>query len=357
MAEPDEEAAQLAELATGVRDQDDLERDIGRQADQLLSKQADERDQKRLDKTQKDRDRLDAQVRRLEQKLTEFGNHATKQKIRAEVEHYKVQIETADNDLEQIRKRMAERQQNGQEIVEGTTEEENAKRLPGESHREFLIRTGKITPFSKVGGSLLRTSSSLGDVLMDAEEEEENAEIDGTPDDAEMQAAEPRSHRNLLAPGFETDAELAQRLQEEEFASQRPSKRRRLGSRKEQPSEKQTPTQSAGSQDDEESEAEFIPDTTPPPDRTPRKTKVTEDLTGIDDGNESVYKKRLSGWVTRRRAARDDSTVDNGEEEEWHLPHPTRTDTIFEGGLHIPGDIYPALFDYQKTGVQWLWEL
>ena len=114
MAELDEEAAQLAELATGVRDQDDLERDIGRQADQLLSKQADERDQKRLDKTQKDRDRLDAQVRRLEQKLTEFGNHATKQKIRAEVEHYKVQIETADNDLEQIRKRMAERQQNGQ---------------------------------------------------------------------------------------------------------------------------------------------------------------------------------------------------------------------------------------------------
>lgn len=357
MAEPDEEAAQLAELATGVRDQDDLERDIGRQADQLLSKQADERDQKRLHKTQKDRDRLDAQVRRLEQKLTEFGNHATKQKIRAEVEHYKAQIDTADNDLEQIRKRMAERQQNGQEMGEGTAEEESSKRLPGESHREFLIRTGKITPFSKVGGSLLRTSSSLGDVLMDAEEEEEDAEIDGTPDGAEMQAAEPRSHRNLLAPGFETDAELAQRLQEEEFASQRPAKRRRLGSRREQPSEKQSETQRAGSQDDEESEAEFIPDTTPPPDRTPRKTKVPEDLTGIDDGNESVYKKRLGGWVTRRRAARDDSTVDNGEEEEWHLPHPTRADTVLESGLHIPGDIYPALFDYQKTGVQWLWEL
>jgi len=214
MAEPDEEAAQLAELATGVRDQDDLERDIGRQADQLLSKQADERDQKRLDKTQKDRDRLDAQVRRLEQKLTEFGNHAIKQKIRAEVEQCKVQIESADNDLEQIRKRMAERQQNGQETGEGTAEEESSKRLPGESHREFLIRTGKITPFSKVGGSLLRTSSSLGDVLMDAEEEEDDADIDGTPDAAEMQTSEPMSHRNLLAPGFETDAELAQRLQE-----------------------------------------------------------------------------------------------------------------------------------------------
>ncbi|KAM0703367.1 hypothetical protein Q7P35_009306 [Cladosporium inversicolor] len=357
MAKPDEEAARLAELATGVRDQDDLERDIGRQADQLLSKQADERDQKRLDKTQKDRDRLDTQLRQLEHKLTEFGNHATKQKIRAEVEYCKAQIEATDNDLEQIRKRMAERQHAREEIGEGTAEEESSsKRLPGESHREFLIRTGKITPFSKVGGSLLRTSSSLGDVLMDAEEEDADAEIDGTPDAAEI--VEPMSHRNLLAPGFETDAELAQRLQDEEIASLRPAKRRRLGSRREPLSETGVaPTLSAGSQDDEESEAEFMPDSTPPPDRTSRKTKVPEDLTGIDDGNESVYKKRLSGWVARRCAARDDGAISNSGEEEWHLPHPTRADTVLEGGLRIPGDIYPALFDYQKTGVQWLWEL
>lgn len=359
MAEPDDEAAQLAELATGVRDQDDLERDIGRQADQLLLKQADERDQKRLDKTQKDRDRLDAQVRRLEQKLTEFGNHATKTKLRAEVEHFKAQIESADNDLEQIRKRMDERKQTEEQAQngDGTVEEENSKRLPGESHREFLIRTGKITPFSKVGGSLLRTSSSLGDVLMDAEQEDDEADNDGTSDAGEMQAAEPRSHRNLLAPGFETDAELAQRLQDEEFASQRPAKRRRLESRKHQLTEiTETSETPSGKSQDEDTEADFIPDTTPPPERSAQKTKTPEDLTGIDDGNESVYQKRLNGWVTRRRAARDDGTSAD-HEEEWHLPHPTREDTTMEGGLRIPGDIYPALFDYQKTGVQWLWEL
>jgi DNA excision repair protein ERCC-6 len=347
MAEPDDEAAQLAELATGVRDQDDLERDIGRQADQLLQKQADERDQKRLDKTQRDRDRLEAQVRRLEQKLSDFGNHATKQKIRAEVEHLKAQIESADSDLEGIRKRMAERKET-EGPGEGLAEDENSKRLPGESHREFLIRTGKITPFSKVGGSLLRTSSSLGDVLMDAEQEDGDAEDDEIPDTAETQ---PMSHRNLLAPGFETDAELAQRLQEEEFASQRPTKRRRLESRRQQHVEEP----SAPSQN-EESETEFIPDTTPPPNHTPRKTKDPEDLTGIDDGIESVYQHRLSGWISRRRAAREDGSL--GESgEEWHQPHPTRADTLLEGGLRIPGDIYPALFDYQKTGVQWLWEL
>lgn len=45
------------------------------------------------------------------------------------------------------------------------------------------------------------------------------------------------------------------------------------------------------------------------------------------------------------------------EDEEWHLPHPVRPDTNFEGGYRISGDVYPSLFDYQKTGVQWLWEL
>ncbi|VAH57067.1 unnamed protein product [Triticum turgidum subsp. durum] len=30
---------------------------------------------------------------------------------------------------------------------------------------------------------------------------------------------------------------------------------------------------------------------------------------------------------------------------------------ILEGGLRIPGSVYTQLFDYQKVGVQWLWEL
>lgn len=30
---------------------------------------------------------------------------------------------------------------------------------------------------------------------------------------------------------------------------------------------------------------------------------------------------------------------------------------ILEGGLRIPGSVYGQLFDYQKVGVQWLWEL
>ena len=27
-------------------------------------------------------------------------------------------------------------------------------------------------------------------------------------------------------------------------------------------------------------------------------------------------------------------------------------DVVFEGGLHVPGDLHARLFDYQKTGVR-----
>lgn len=114
-----------------------------------------------------------------------------------------------------------------------------------------------------------------------------------------------------------------------------------------------------------------------------------EDGVGMDDGNEQLYQGRLENWVRRRSEARRKANVREGampskesgtaeaskaadgegidgnagnnesmeEEEEWYMPHPTRSDTEFEGGYRIPGDIYPSLFDYQKTGVQWLWEL
>ena len=51
-----DEESRLRALATDVRNQDDLERDIGRQADQLLTEQANERDQKRLEKTRADKE-------------------------------------------------------------------------------------------------------------------------------------------------------------------------------------------------------------------------------------------------------------------------------------------------------------
>ena len=67
-----DEAFRLKDLATGVRDQDDLERDISRQADQLLTSQANERDQKRLEKTVAEKEYVGCPVR-LFTDLTPMG--------------------------------------------------------------------------------------------------------------------------------------------------------------------------------------------------------------------------------------------------------------------------------------------
>lgn len=51
-----DEASRLEELQADVRNQDDLERDITRQADQLLVEQADERDSRRLERTSREKE-------------------------------------------------------------------------------------------------------------------------------------------------------------------------------------------------------------------------------------------------------------------------------------------------------------
>lgn len=417
-AYPDDadEETRIASLAAGIRDQDDLERDIGRQADALLLEQADERDNKRLAKTQTDRSRLEGQIHRLERKLEAFGNSATKNKIRAEIHHYNAQIKDLDKDLVQIQRRIQERHAAGDNPDGETLLEDKGGKMPGESQREFLIRTGKITPFSKVGRQLLRTSSSLADVMLDAEEEEEE-DVPAQHEREEVADEKGRSHRNLIMPGF---AELQSEDQaedddddDEDFQDERPAKRRRIqkqkGKGKAIREDHDADAEMVSPSEDDDDDDAFIPDIDDrelaavgesadedePEDedvdgefslatagtkrkkagkttnkKAAREVDAEEDLTGIDDGNEKLYQRRLQSWIQRRSAARrkanrpkpedeneSEMATDEGSEPEWHLPLPNKPDAEFENGYKVPGDIYPSLFDYQKTGVQWLWEL
>ena len=413
----EDEASRLKDLATEVRDQDDLERDIGRQADQLLIQQADERDTKRLEKTQGDKEKLENQVLRLRERRARPTGSATATRLDAEISHLEVSIKAFTNDLEQIQARINERHANEVQNDVHFDEELGNRRMPNESQRDFLIRTGKITPFSKIPGKTLsRSDSTLQDALLDAEEDE--AEIELVND--EPQTVGNLSHRNLIRPGFVDDEEKESTFEVPED-SHRPRKRRRLqteklpaGSHTEDSQQtadaKPNAKTEADSDDerdsympepddhdmtalgeaesDEESEDATFMDTTPPR-RTggQRKKRASlesekDDISGLDDGNERLYQNRLQSWVTRRGAARAKSTAralqssvsepviplddipttakprnDEETEEEWHQPHPVTPDTEFEGNYRIPGDIYPSLFDYQKTGVQWLWEL
>ncbi|KAL9096786.1 MAG: hypothetical protein Q9165_001274 [Trypethelium subeluteriae] len=401
--EEEDDAIRLAKLTADVRDQDDLERDIGRQADQMLVEQADERDNKRLEKTVQEKERYLTSIRRLEQRLLQPGGSSIKNKLRAELASAQDRIKELNTGLEQIQRRIESRHEDDAEGAELATQDVGNKRMSGESQREFLIRTGKITPFSKMGQRSIKASSSLADIMLDAEEEEENIEgLEDVETQGTVAPQEPRSHRHLMKPGF---------AEEEVVLKERPAKRRRISESQAIPTGSEDSaaspvdqsddafvpdaTSERISEDDDElsirdDEEDYMPNTTPPPKRgEARKRQILleherEDLTGMDDGNERLYQQRLENWVRRRSTARqrvktqpaatsdehleqdDDEHTEGGdadieaqhaETKEWYLPHPTRQDAQFESGFRIPGDVYPSLFDYQKTGVQWLWEL
>jgi DNA excision repair protein ERCC-6 len=371
-----DEETRLKFLTTGTRAQDDLERDIGRQADQLLTEQADARDKKRIEKAEAEAKRAEAAIQKLRNRLAMPALDTQKAKLRGEIAMYRAKIDELDIEMDAIQKRINDRHRalGGDDLEDGSSGP-----LPNESRREYLIRTGKITPFSKLAQNQ-PGSGTLGDTMRDAEVE----------DMVEEAAKGPVSHRNLMKPGFE-------KVESSPEPASRSIKRRKLSDTSVSRQSSAGPGITDGDSDDafdpgltdrqlatmDDSEGpsedlmqddDFMPDTVG---RTPKarrkKSKATaapaedadeEDLAGVDDGNERVYRKRVDKWSSNRAAARKrakekngEPTAEDGGEEECFLPHPTEPDTAFDGGFRVPGDIFPALFDYQKTGVQWLWEL
>ncbi|KAF1842426.1 DNA repair and recombination protein RAD26 [Cucurbitaria berberidis CBS 394.84] len=382
-----DEETRLKYLTTGTRAQDDLERDIGRQADQLLTEQADARDRKRMEKAELEAKRAEAAIQKLRNRLALPALTTQKAKLRGEIAAYQMKIEDLDSDMDAIQQRINERHQVPGE--KQTTEDGVSGPLPHESQRDYLIRTGKITPFSKLAQNQ-PGAGTLGEVMLDAEVE----------DMVEEAAKGPVSHRNLMKPGFQ-DVESSSEAPSPQ-STPRSSKRRKttrlsdtLGSRESSIAHGTTDAESddafepgltdrqlaildesEGQSDDVTQDDSYAEEATSRKRKVggkkarkartaPREEPVEEDLAGVDDGNERVYRKRMENWTKNRATARKKAKEKDGEaiaededeEDECFLPHPTEADTEFDGGFRIPGDIYPALFDYQKTGVQWLWEL
>ncbi|KAL5319656.1 hypothetical protein ACEPPN_012712 [Leptodophora sp. 'Broadleaf-Isolate-01'] len=363
-----DEATALKGLTEDVRDQGELERDITNQANLVMIEQEDERDEKRICKANGNIEKLEGEKRRKMQRLQSLANNPLMRKrCLEEVAQLNADIAALKKDISDIQSRINERH-----IHDGAENEDSVgnKRMPNESQRDFLIRTGKITPFSRIAGRESDAiETNLTSVLMEAEEEAEAANQEQDLD------AEHRSHQNLRLPGF-ADAE-APAVVEEEFGL-RPRKKKKLnnGSSVSTPRVRKstldeegdfTPEVSSGDLDEfEEDDSDAIAHRETKK-RRAGKSKAEEkvDLSAIDDGNERMYQARLKRWVEKRSAARrgkldrdsDVEQVADNDEEEWFKPCPDAPDHQFENGIKLPGDIYPALFDYQKTGVQWLGEL
>lgn len=362
----DEEAA-LKNLSATARDQDDLERDISQQASLALIEAEDNKDKNRIAKAETSKLRLANQKKIQEEKLRKaWGNAPLKNKIQQEIARLDAETELLDKDIADFNARITERHEIGpdEDIVVASTN----GRLPGETQREFLIRTGKITPFAKLGGARPEgVQGELANAIIDAEEDAVAEELENG-----NLADQPRSHQNLRLPGFAEveEDDVAAVAVGTEF-SLRPRKKRRVqqGAASDDDFEP-TSVASPGSTFTDASEDHDMTELTRvTPRKTPKGSKAAKgadekvDFSKIDDGDESAYQWRLEDWVERRSRARrrklerEGLPVEDDGEEEWHKPSPDQPGHQFDNGLKIPGDIYPSLFDYQKTGVQWLAEL
>ncbi|KAI9933484.1 hypothetical protein MW887_007957 [Aspergillus wentii] len=367
-----DEASRLRELQADVRDQDDLERDITRQADKLLAEQADERDNKRLERTKHEKEKLEVQILRLHQRLSQPVGTSARVRLQNDLEKLESRNTSLAKDLEEIQERIDARHVE----QEGSAQGAGTGRMPNESRRDYLIRTGKITPFSRMGtGPNEGPLASLQDALIDAEDERDEKEA--------LSKAKGRSvvsHRNLVRPGFGFDESTEASTGEEEATPGRPKKRRRLehGARSRQHVAKQeqpdlaaaSPSMDVPSDDQDDSgsyvaseeeasvsedEEEFLPDEKQAKPTGKKKAPKTEDgvedLSSLDDGNEKLYQSRLENWVNRRSAARKrtlrahqadkedgsdapedhmDDVENYDQEKEWFSPHPTVPDV---GGI------------------------
>ncbi|CAN8097302.1 unnamed protein product [Discula destructiva] len=371
--ELDEETT-LQHLSATARDQDDLERDISHQANLAIIEAEDHKDKKRIQKAESTKNKYIAQKDTQEQKYRRaYGNQKLRNTIQAEIARLDAEVELLDKDIAEYNARIDKRHETRPD--DDAPETVATGRLPGETKREFLIRTGKITPFAKVGGP--RSEEVVGELanaIVDAEDEAEEAALENKGG-----AAQIRSHQNLRLPGFAEDDEDGDASSitaaQSEFSLRSRKKRKTIGSRPvvHHSDEEFDPGSAPSPVDEDEDEDEADYDMTNVTSTGKRKrnkaSKGTDesgdkiDFSKIDDGDESAYQRRLTDWVERRSRARQNRQereglpVDEGEEEEWFKPSPDQPDHRLDGNLRIPGDIFPSLFDYQKTGVQWLAEL
>ncbi|OAQ92500.1 DNA repair protein Rhp26/Rad26 [Purpureocillium lilacinum] len=358
----------LRNLTGAVRDQDDLERDITIQANAALMEAEDKKDQNRIVKLDGSRQRLQLQLDKEKKRLEKVaGNPYQSRNVQKEIARIEEELRHVTSDISDFQARIDKRHQ--EDPLESTNHTKS-KRLPGESHREFLIRTGKITPFAKIGGTRPEgLEGQLADTILDAEEEAAAEQYD-------QDVEGPTSHQLLRRPGFEDETEVEKKrpspsAAQSEF-SLRPRKKRRV-ERDRSPSADFQPEESSDSESadaaiwQQRTEDDLVRNEQR---KRAAKAKALEqeqiDLSKIDDGNEAHYQRRLKDWVSRRSRARrarrqqaggDDAVADSDDEEEWFKPSPDHADHVFDDGLKMPGDIHPSLFGYQKTGVQWLAEL
>lgn len=289
---------ELSGLSVDVVDQGTLESAITNEADAILKKREFEIDSKRLLKAQDAEKTFLGKIRSMERKIADPATRISeREKLKRDVATLKkTELETVQQDISDIKQRLEENGTKKKEV-------QASDRQEGESEQEYLVRTGKITPFANSKGFTRGKGDTHQNI--DTSKPFSTSEVVDVGEDVKV----------------ESDASYSDGYTTEEV---------------------------------EPEDMELVEL------KTKRKRSEKPSTEAIDDGDEWSYQQRLKWWTEKRQKARARSGVivpaSHYDKEEWLLEGP-EADAILEGNFRVPGEIFNALFDYQKTCVQWLWEL
>ncbi|RKO90952.1 SNF2 family N-terminal domain-containing protein [Blyttiomyces helicus] len=228
-------------------------------------------------------------------------------------------------------------------------------RRRGESHRDFLIRTGQITPFSDVTGveRSVHRAQRGDDADADIDDALYTAKGKAQPgDESERENGESEG-------GADEDSAVDDEYRDED-GEPRPSRKKKRKSKDRSDDDYSTSEEDDEDDDDDDDANSVAVSDTEAAIREERGRKIGRYKdTHMDDGDEVFYQMRVLKWLGAAfdRDAVDDDGLDADAEAEAHAPSPLGNDAEFDGGYRLPGDIYDNLFNYQRTCAKWLWEL
>ncbi|KAG5519190.1 hypothetical protein PMAC_002278 [Pneumocystis sp. 'macacae'] len=288
----------------GVLDQEVFERNVFMKASYETIEKDLLDDHKRFERLNKKKMKLLEKIQKIEGKANSCSLFDMKIEDTQKISDLNDQLSLVQKDIKDVSKRIQkfsdQKEKYEQDII-------LSKECSEGTDREYLIRTGKITPFSNISGLERQIDSTIHNNLSLLGLMSQETTVGASNEDVDL--------GNILQED----------IKKEKFCSRNCNKI--------------------------ENSQGFIETS---------DIIATKDISFITD----IYSdlERLSTWESKRKELRMKYNIIEESEtyselEEWFFPHPVVRDCKFEGGYSLPGDIHFKLFNYQKTCIQWLWEL
>lgn len=337
-------------------DQNELESKIAAKANKALLAKETELDEKRLQKATAELSKATRKIKGLQNRLNNPRTKISERKLLTDEIKWFEENELAplQQDVTEIQERLRGNsvQLHGSGNGAATGSE---GRTEGETERDFLIRTGKITAFGN------NNAFTAGD---DATTYKSHTHLRAPGFQNLTETLEDKSHdQNLKLLPLNLDSQVVESVGESvnESVAHSPESDRSDNSSSEDNYVPEGEDENDLSEVNEDAEEDHLSEDDVLDSKEKNEPSPLVTQRNIDDGDERYYQARLKEWVEGRSKLRNEKQTQECSEDstvpEWFKAHPSIKDAILNESFKLPGDVYPSLFEYQKTCVQWLWEL